>query len=200
MPYVYISTAGIFGGERDLYNDFHAPNPLSVYAQSKYYGEQYVRNSVRKHYVLRAGWMMGGGPGKDKKFINKIYKQICVGAKELFVVDDKLGTPTYTVDFANGLCGIVESEQYGLYNQVCNGAASRYVVAGEFVRLMGLADKVKVTVVPSDYFKEQYFAPRPASEKLVNLKLNQRGLNLMRDWEVCLQEYAEVFKADYARR
>lgn len=200
VPYVYISTAGIFGGERDLYNDFHAPNPLSVYAQSKYYGEQYVRNSVKKHFVLRAGWMMGGGPAKDKKFINKIYKQICAGSKELFVVDDKLGTPTFTVDFANGLCGIVESEQYGLYNQVCNGAASRFVVAQEFVRLMGLADQVKVTVVPSDYFKEQYFAPRPASEKLVNLKLNQRGLNRMRDWQVCLEEYVAVFKSDYSRR
>ena len=200
VPYVYISTAGIFGGERDLYNDFHAPNPLSVYAQSKYYGEQYVRNSVKKHFVLRAGWMMGGGPAKDKKFINKIYKQICAGSKELFVVDDKLGTPTFTVDFANGLCAVVESEQYGLYNQVCNGAASRFVVAQEFVRLMGLTKEVKVTVVPSDYFKEQYFAPRPASEKLVNLKLNQRGLNRMRDWQVCLEEYAAVFKADYARR
>ena len=65
---------------------------------------------------------------------------------------------------------------------------------------MGLAGTIKVTVVPSDYFKEQYFAPRPASEKLVSLKLNQRGLNLMRDWQVCLEEYAEVFKADYARR
>lgn len=200
VPYVYISTAGIFGGEREVYNDFHAPNPLSIYAQSKYYGEQYVRNNVRKHYVLRAGWMMGGGPGKDKKFINKIYKQICAGAKELFVVDDKLGTPTYTVDFANGLCGVVQSEQYGLYNQVCNGAASRFLVAQEFVKLMGLTDKVKVSIVASDYFREEYFAPRPASEKLVNLKLNQRGLNLMRDWRVCLAEYAEVFKADYARR
>ena len=200
VPYVYISTAGIFDGERDVYNDFHAPNPLSVYAQSKFYGEQYVRQNVKKHYVLRAGWMMGGGPGKDKKFINKIYKQICNGARELFVVDDKLGTPTYTVDFANGLFGVVQSEQYGLYNQVCNGAASRFVVAQEFVRLMGLTSEIKVTIVPSDYFKEQYFAPRPASEKLVNLKLDQRGLNLMRDWHVCLEEYAEVFKADYARR
>ncbi len=199
VPYVYISTAGIFDGLCDVYNDFHAPNPLSVYAQSKYYGEQYVRTSVKKNFVLRAGWMMGGGPAKDKKFINKIYKQIRAGATELCVVDDKLGTPTYTVDFANGLCGIVESGQYGLYNQVCGGAASRFDVAQEFVRLLGLADTVKVKVVPSDYFKTQYFAPRPASEKLVNLKLNQRGLNLMRDWTVCLQEYAEVFKADLQR-
>jgi len=200
VPYVYISTAGIFDGKLDIYNDFHKPNPLSVYAQSKYYGEQYVLTNVIKHYVLRAGWMMGGGPSKDKKFINKIYQQICAGANELFVVDDKLGTPTYTVDFANGLCDIVQSELYGLYNQVCNGAASRFDVANEFLKLMGLASEVKVTIVPSDFFKEQYFASRPASEKLVNLKLDQRGLNLMRDWKVCLEEYTEVFKADFARR
>lgn len=196
VPYVYISTAGIFGGERDSYHDFHAPNPLSVYAQSKYYGEQYVRTSVKKHFVLRAGWMMGGGPAKDKKFINKIYKQIRSGVKELFVVEDKLGTPTYTNDFANGLCKIVESDQFGLYNQVCSGSASRFDVAQEFVRLLGLDDRISVTVVPSDHFKNQYFAPRPVSEKLVNLKLNQRGLNFMRDWKICLKEYAEVFKAD----
>jgi dTDP-4-dehydrorhamnose reductase len=199
VPYVYISTAGIFDGLLDVYNDFHTPNPLSVYAKSKYFGEQYVLRSVRKGYVFRAGWMMGGGPAKDKKFINKIYKQIRAGATELCVVDDKLGTPTYTIDFANGLCSIVESGQYGLYNQVCGGAASRFDVAQEYVRLLGLADKIRVKVVPSDYFQTQYFAPRPASEKLVNLKLNQRGLNLMRDWKVCLQEYAEVFKADLRR-
>jgi dTDP-4-dehydrorhamnose reductase len=200
IPYVYISTAGIFDGKQDLYNDFHEPNPLSVYAKSKYYGEQFVLRNVRKNYVFRAGWMMGGGPTKDKKFINKIYKQICSGANELFVVDDKLGTPTYTVDFANCLCGVVESEQYGLYNQVCGGAASRFVVAQELVRLMGLADNVKISMVSSEFFKDQFFAPRPASEKLVNLKLNNRGLNLMRDWKVCLEEYAEVFRVDFACR
>ncbi len=196
VPYVYISTAGIFDGELETYNDFHVANPLSVYAQSKYYGEQYVRSSVKKHFVLRAGWMMGGGPKKDKKFINKIYQQIRAGAKELYVVDDRLGTPTYTIDFANGLCNIVESGLYGLYNQVCGGEASRFDVAQEFVRLLGLSNEINVKIVPSDHFNLQYFAPRPASEKLVNLKLNQRGLNLMRDWKVCLHEYAEVFKVD----
>ncbi|MBK9446936.1 MAG: NAD(P)-dependent oxidoreductase [Betaproteobacteria bacterium] len=199
VPYVYISTAGIVDGLIDVYNDFHTPNPLSIYAKSKCYGEQYVLRSVRKGYVIRAGWMMGGGPAKDKKFINKIYKQIRAGTTKLCVVDDKLGTPTYTVDFSSGLCVIVESGLFGLYNQVCSGVASRFDVAKEFVRLLGLADKVTVKVVPSDHFKSEYFAPRPASEKLVNLKLNQRNLNVMRDWKLCLQEYAEVFKADLQR-
>ena len=193
VPYVYISTAGIFGGEKDVYNDFDAPNPLTIYAKSKYYSERYVCRSVPKHFVFRAGWMMGGGPQKDKKFVNKIYKQIAAGAKVLNVVDDKLGTPTYTVDFANGILQLVQSEMYGLYNQVCGGLSSRHEVATEFVRMLGLEAAVKVNIVGSDFFSTEYFASRPASEQLVNLKLNQRGLNFMRDWRVCLAEYSACF-------
>ena len=194
IPYVYISTAGVFGGEKDFYNDFDTPNPLAIYAKSKYYGERYVCTNVPKHFVLRAGWMMGGGPAKDKKFINKLFKQIQAGAKSLNVVDDKLGTPTYTVDFANGMVKIIESELYGLYNQVCSGTSSRYEVAVEFIRLLGLESTIKINIVDSDFFAKDYFAPRPASEQLVNLKLNQRGLNTMRDWKSCLAEYANSFR------
>ncbi len=194
VPYVYISTAGIFGGEKEFYTDFDQPNPLCYYAKSKYYGENYVRNSVPKHYVVRAGWMMGGGPRKDKKFVNKIYQQLCAGKTTLHVVDDKLGTPTYTVDFARGLLRLLESDLYGLYNQVCGGSCSRHDVAVEFVRLLGLEGRVRVERVSSDYFKHEYFAPRPASEKLVATKLDARGLNVMRDWRVCLAEYARRFE------
>jgi len=196
VPYVYISTAGIFGGEKDVFNDFDAPNPLAIYAKSKAYGENWVLRSVPRHFVFRAGWMMGGGPKKDKKFINKIYKQIHAGAKELFVVDDKLGTPTYTVDFARGIQEMVVSDEYGLYNQVCGGSGSRYDVAVAFIEMLGCADRVKVTRVSSDHFKADYYAPRPASEKLVNMKLDARGRNVMRDWRVCLAEYAAVYRDD----
>jgi dTDP-4-dehydrorhamnose reductase len=196
VPYVYISTAGIFNGDKDAYNDFDEPNPTSYYAKAKYYGECFVRQYVRKHYVVRAGWMMGGGIKKDKKFINKIYKQIIAGQKTLNVVDDKLGTPTYTVDFAKGLYKLSESDLYGLYNQVCGGSGSRYDVAVEFIELLGLKNKLQVNKVSSDFFKQEYFAARPASEKLVNLKLTQRGLNVMRDWKICLAEYSNVFISD----
>lgn len=194
--HVYISTAGIFGGEKEFYTDYDAPNPLSYYAKSKYYGENYVRNSVKKHFVLRAGWMMGGGPNKDKKFINKLFKQIKAGKKTLHVVDDKLGTPTYTLDFARGIHRLIESEMYGLYNQVCKGSASRYDVAVELMRLLRLDNQVKVEKVASDHFAQEYFAPRPASEKLITHKLDARGLNVMRDWKVCLSEYAERFRSE----
>lgn len=200
VPYVYISTAGIFDGKQDSYTDFDLPNPLCIYAKSKFAGESWVRNSVRKHFVLRAGWMMGGGPKKDKKFVNKIYRQLAAGAKVLNVVDDKHGTPTYTVDFARGIHRLLESDLYGVYNQVCVGSGTRHDVAVELVRLFGLAQSVAVNTVSSDFFASEYFAPRPASEKLVNMKLDARGINVMRDWRVCLQEYAASFERPWAAR
>lgn len=191
--YVYVSTAGIFGGEKNVYTDYDTPNPLGSYAKSKYYGECYVRQSVPKHFVVRAGWMMGGGPRKDKKFVNKIYQQLAAGKRTLHVVDDKLGTPTYTVDFARGIQRLLESELYGLYNQVCGGGGSRYDVAVELVRLLGLERRVSIEKVSSDFFAREYFVARPASEQLVNAKLDARTLNVMRDWRVCLAEYVRWF-------
>jgi len=198
IPVVYVSTAGIFDGAKEYYNDFDLPNPLSVYAKSKYHGELVTPALLSRYFIFRAGWMMGGGPEKDKKFINKIFKQLRDGADELFVVDDKLGTPTYTVDFANSMFELVKSDLYGLYNMVCEGSGSRFDVATEFVRCLGLQDKVKLTVVGSDYFKNDYFAPRPASEKLVNMKLKKRGMMFMRDWRECLAEYSRVFTSALA--
>lgn len=200
VPYVCISTAGIFDGAKDYYHDEDLPVPLSEYGKSKYYAEQAIAREVPRHYLLRAGWMMGGGPKKDKKFINKIYKQIAAGSKELRVVDDKLGTPTYTHDFARGIMTLLESGKFGLYNQVGGGDGSRFEVAVEFVRLLGLEGKVSVVRVGSEEFAREYFAPRPRSERLINRRLDSLGLNVMRDWRVCLGEYAREFVADLQAR
>ncbi|MBI2374141.1 MAG: NAD(P)-dependent oxidoreductase [Deltaproteobacteria bacterium] len=194
VPLVYVSTAGIFDGAQEVYTDFDQPNPLGMYARSKYAGEAWVRSSVPKHFVVRAGWMMGGGPDKDKKFVAKLFRQIDAGVRVLRVVDDKLGTPTYTVDFARGIARLLESDLFGLYNQVCHGSASRYEVAVELVKLWGLEGEVSIEKVDSSHFANEYFAPRPRSEKLVNTKLRARGLDSMRDWRVCLAEYAPRFR------
>ena len=192
--HIYISTAGIFDGQKEYYNDFEQPNPLSVYAKSKYYGEVIVEKILSNYFIFRAGWMMGGGHEKDKKFINKIFKQILDGKKELFVVEDKLGTPTYTVNFAESMFKIVQTKLYGLYNMVCEGSCSRYDVAVEFIRMLGLENEISINIVGSDYFKNEYFAPRPHSEKLLNLKLSSRGINFMKDWKECLEDYVESYK------
>ena len=189
IPLLYISTAGIFDGKKELYDDWDLPNPLCHYARSKYAGEKFVLRHSKYPLILRAGWMMGGGPDKDKKFIAKILKQLKTGKKELNVVDDKLGTPTYTLDFANNAKLILENELWGLYNLVCQGATGRYEVASKILSILNMEEDVKLKKVKSDFFKKEYFAPRPASERLVNKKLQLRNLDIMRDWETCLEEY-----------
>jgi dTDP-4-dehydrorhamnose reductase len=197
IPLLYISTAGIFDGEKEYYDDWDEPNPLGVYARAKYKGERFVVENARRYLVCRAGWMMGSGPKKDKKFIQKLMKQLKDGKKELFIVDDKDGTPTYTHDFARNVKALIEKEYWGLYNMVCGGQTSRLEVATELVRLVKLEGKVKLTPVGSDYFKETYFAERPPCERLINRKLNIRNLNLMRDWRVALEEYITDYYKGY---
>lgn len=194
IPLLYISTAGIFDGGKDIYDDWDHPNPLGHYARSKYAGEVFVKENVRRHVICRAGWMMGGGPAKDKKFIQKLMKQLKEGKKELFIVNDKFGTPTYTHDFARNVELLISKEYWGLYNMVCEGFTSRLEVVQELVNILGIQDKVKIIEVSSDYFKQEYFAERPPSERLINQKLNLRGLNVMRHWKEGLRDYLD---ADY---
>ncbi len=196
IPILYISTAGIFDGEQDTYDDWSDPNPLGVYARSKYMGEKYVQNNSNKHIICRAGWMMGGGPKKDKKFVNKIMNQIKLGNKELNIVDDKLGTPTYTLDFAKNVELIMKLEYWGLYNLVCKGITSRLEVGKKIIEILNLQQDIKLNSVQSDFFKKEYFAPRPYSERLLTSKIDLRQINIMRTWELALKDYIDEYYSD----
>jgi len=197
IPLLYISTAGIFDGKKNFYDDWDMPNPVGEYARSKYMGELYVRENISRHLICRAGWMMGGGPRKDKKFIQKLMKQIKDGNKQLHIVNDKEGTPTYTHDFAKNVKLLLKSEYWGLYNMVCKGQTSRMEVATELVRQLGLTDRINIVPVDSDFFKDTYFAKRPPNERLINRKLELRNMNIMRDWKVSLKDYLEHYYKDY---
>lgn len=197
IPILYISTAGIFDGSQDTFDDWDRPNPLGHYARSKYAGECIVEKNAKKYLICRAGWMMGGGPNKDKKFVQKIMGQLKNGAKQLFIVNDKLGTPTYTHDFAYNTKVLLEGELWGLYNMVCEGTTGRLEVAKEIIDILNLSNEVEITEVNSDYWEKTYFAARPPSERLINSKLNLRQLNKMRNWRVCLEEYITKYYKDY---
>lgn len=197
IPLLYISTAGIFDGGKDLYDDWDIPNPLGVYARSKYMGERFIAENANRFLVCRAGWMMGAGPKKDKKFIQKLMKQLKEGKKELNIVNDKDGTPTYTHDFAKNVKLLLEKEVWGLYNMVCGGQTSRLEVANELLKVLGKDDEIKINVVTSDYFKDVYFAERPPSERLINKKLELRKLNIMQDWKSALHEYIDNYYQGY---
>ncbi|MCH8304902.1 MAG: SDR family oxidoreductase [Candidatus Marinimicrobia bacterium] len=188
--YIFISTAGIFDGGQDSYNDYDIPVPLSVYGKSKYYAELSITEICSKYFIFRAGWMMGGGQ-KDKKFVHKIIKQLLAGKKELHVVNDLKGSPTYTYDFAENTKEMISTKFYGLYNMTCEGGPTRYEVAAEMLNIFNLQDRIEMIEVKSDYFSEEYFAPRPDSEVLENLKLKLRNLDKMRDWDLSLRDYLE---------
>ena len=197
IPILYISTAGIFDGKKAEYDETDNPNPIGHYGKSKYYGEKFVIENAKEYLICRAGWMMGGRPKKDKKFIQKIMKQIESGKKELHIVNDKLGTPTYTHDFATNVKLLIEKGRRGLYNMVCGGLTSRLEVATEMLLMLGLQDEIKIREVNSDFFAKEYFADRPDCERLINKKLNDQNLNIMRDWKIALKEYLEDYYSSY---
>ncbi len=194
---VYISTAGVFDGKKGLdalYTERDEPNPIMVYGRTKYDGENHVRGLCERHYVVRAGWMVGGGSRKDHKFVSRILQQLADGWKVVHAVNDRFGTPTYTHDFAMNLFALLDQKAYGTYHMVCEGTGSRYDVAKEIVRICGSGAEVKP--VDSDFFREEFPAPRPRSEMLCNERLGELDLNLMRPWRDALRDYIEREYAD----
>jgi dTDP-4-dehydrorhamnose reductase len=191
IPLVYIGTAGIFDGSKDYYDELDEPQPIGVYAKTKYAAERHVTENAKRHLVCRAGWMMGGGPIKDHKFVGKIMKQLRAGVDEINVVDDKFGSPTYTMDFSEKLKKLLEGEHYGLFNLAGAGSASRCEVAFEILRANELTEQVRVNKVESTYFSGEYFAPRPRSERLTNSALERTGLQTTRNWKDALYEYID---------
>lgn len=182
---VYISTVGVFGGEKsDLYTEFDEPNPVSVYGKTKLEGEKIVSDLLQRYFIVRAGWMMGGGPRKDHKFVSKMM-QLITNRNEISVVTDKIGSPTYARQLVANLRLLVESEYYGLYHCVNRGSCTRYEMALEMVHILGANTKVKP--VNSAYFPLP--APRPRTEAVCNYKLDLLGLNRMTSWEDALAQY-----------
>jgi dTDP-4-dehydrorhamnose reductase len=187
---VYISTAGVFDGEKTTgpYTEFDQPRPINVYGASKYQGERVAADLSSRFYIVRAGWMVGGGP-RDHKFVAKVLEQLADGAHVIHAVDDKLGTPTYTEDFAVNLLKLIDEPRYGLYHMTCRGQGSRLDVAREIVAWSGR--DVEVVPVASSHFAATYFAPRPRSEMMRNYMLELAGIDLMRPWPEALRDYLD---------
>jgi dTDP-4-dehydrorhamnose reductase len=183
---VYISTAGVFWGDKaDPYIEFDEPRPANVYGHSKLAGERYVAHSLRKYFIARAGWMVGGGR-KDKKFVGQIARLITEGRTKLKAVDDKLGSPTYAKDLLVGIEKLLGTELYGLYHMVNEGVCSRYEVALEIKDIIQ-NDDVSIEPVSSAHFPLP--APRARSEAMRNLKLELLKIHRMPSWQAALREY-----------
>ena len=198
IPLTYISTAGVFDGTKsEPYTEFDEPSPINVYGASKFQGEKIVRETLPQHYVVRAGWMIGGGD-RDKKFVHKIIDQLDDGVDTIHAVTDKTGSPTYAPAFARVLERLIQTGRYGTYHLVCKGRASRFDVAREMLRILNRSD-VTVKPVTSDFFKEEFFAPRPRSEEMRNYILGLISMNDMPHWSESLKVYLQTYFADRFR-
>lgn len=183
---VYISTGAIFDGLRkDPFTEDDLPNPATVYGLSKWLGEKIVTLILKKHLIVRAGWMFGGG-FRDKKFVGKIAQILFKGEKRLKVVDDKFGSPTYAKDLLRTLKVLLDKGHSGIFHAVNGWGCSRYDVANEIKTILG-KDDVMIEAVKSAAFKLD--APRGFSEQLMNQRLSQLGMVSMRRWEEALKEY-----------
>ncbi|MFC1674308.1 dTDP-4-dehydrorhamnose reductase [Candidatus Omnitrophota bacterium] len=183
---VYISTCGVFDGKKaQHYNESDVPNPISIYTKSKFEGEKAVNGLLKKYFIFRAGWMMGGGK-KDKKFVAKIV-ELAKTRKILNVVNDKKGCPTFTRDFSEAIIKIIKLGDYGLYHVTNKGVATRYDIACKIVEYLGRED---ISVKPISSAEFPLPAPRPDSEAVDIRKLELLKIK-MRPWEEALKEYLE---------
>jgi dTDP-4-dehydrorhamnose reductase len=183
---VYISTAGVFYGDKvSPYTEFDVPHPANIYGHSKLAGEHLVSTLCERFFIVRAGWMVGGG-SKDKKFVGKMVSQFLSGRKEILAVNDKFGSPTFACDLLTGITTLIGTDYYGLYHMVNPGCCSRYEVALEVRRILKKGD-VTVTPVSSAYFPLP--APRARSEAMLNYKLDLLDFVPQRPWQNALEQY-----------
>jgi dTDP-4-dehydrorhamnose reductase len=197
VPMTYISTAGVFDGTKEgaPYNEFDSPNPINTYGASKYEGEKIVAGLLDEYYIIRAGWMVGGGAAKDHKFVSRMVNQVREGRTTIHAVGDKLGTPTYTPDFARCFLNLIDSQLYGLYHMACEGEGSRFDVAARILEVLG-RDDIELVEVTSEFFRDEFPSERPRSEIMRNMALDLQGMNSMRPWPVALEEYLLTEFAD----
>lgn len=171
LVFVHISTDFVFDGTKDApYVEDDEPNPLSVYGASKLAGERAVTEACPDALVVRTAWVFGpGGANFPKKILD-----LALGRDALSVVTDEVGSPTYTIDLANGILGLVHAKASGTFHLANAGSCSRYELAAEVLTLAGL----ERTLVPvtADAFPTQ--ATRPANSVLDCSKAASLGIRM----------------------
>ena len=187
---VYISTDYVFDGQGTTPWDPDCKDykPLNVYGQTKLEGELAVSGNLDKYFIVRIAWVFGVS---GKNFIKTMLN---VGKKydTVRVVNDQIGTPTYTYDLARLLVDMLETEKYGYYHATNEGGyISWYDFTCEIFRQAGYTTKV-VPVTTEEYGLSK--AARPFNSRLEKKKLVEAGFTPLPTWQDALKRYLEVIE------
>jgi dTDP-4-dehydrorhamnose reductase len=180
---VYVSTDFVFDGEKGApYTEYDATNPLSHYGGSKLAGERHVRELCPRHYIARTAWLYGEH-GKNFPFS---MMNAAKTRKELKVVSDQIGSPTFTADLAATIRDLITTPMYGTYHVTNSGSCSWCDFAREILRLAGITD---VEVKP--ILAEEWPSPtrRPKCSVLRHYSLELQGRDNLRPWEDALKDF-----------
>ena len=188
---IYISTDFVFDGKKkSAYKETDETGPLSIYAESKLLGENAIDRILTGYFIIRTGWLYGKN---GKNFVDTIIEKAGL-KKELRVVDDQVGSPTYTKDLAKAIHKLLDivftkyeirNTKYGIYHVTNSGSVSWYEYAKTILKLAG--SKTKVVPITSEELNRP--ADRPAMSVLDNSKFTAFTGYKMRPWKDALKEY-----------
>lgn len=187
---IYISTDYVFGGSgtEPWKPDSQNYNPLNIYGESKLRGELAVRDILEKYFIVRIAWVFGVSGGNFVKTMLKLGKKL----DTIRVVNDQIGTPTYTYDLARLLVDIAETDKYGCYHATNEGGyISWYDFACEIFKQAGYNTNI-VPVSTEEYGASK--AARPFNSRLDKSKLTENGFHLLPVWQDALARYLKEIK------
>lgn len=185
---MYISTDYVFNGQgvRPWEPDDER-EPLNAYGMSKYLGELAVEERLTKYFIVRIAWVFGVN---GKNFIKTMLR---LGEERgaVTVVDDQIGSPTYTYDLARLLVDMIVTDKYGRYHATNEGLCSWYEFAVEIFKQAGM-DNVKVT--PTDSASYAAKARRPMNSRISKEKLTEMGFERLPQWQDALRRYLKEIR------
>lgn len=185
---LYISTDYVFNGEGErFWQPDDKRDPLNAYGQSKYEGELAVENTLDKFFIVRISWLFGMN---GKNFVRTMLNLGKMHNK-LTVVDDQIGSPTYTVDLAKLLVDMIHSDKYGRYHATNEGICSWYDFTREIMKQASEYypeyTNVEVSPVSSDAYPTE--AKRPSNSRMSKDKLAENGFDRLPTWQDALRRY-----------
>ena len=179
---LYLSTDYVFPGEGQRpYEPDDPTGPLNVYGLTKLQGEEALRETLEEHFIVRTSWVFGVN---GSNFV-KTMLRLAETHPTLRVVNDQVGSPTYTADLAELLCDMIVTERYGSYHATNEGFCSWAEFAGEIFRQAGKS----VEVIPVSTEEYPTRARRPLNSRLSKDKLEQNGFRRLPDWQDALSRY-----------